>query len=133
MSTERATEHTEVPVEVIAYVDEGVAPLVAAINKIPGLYTLDSCEGNGNEMAYCYVAHRGSTGEFASMLADIASALRSEVDACCEYRISLEWIPGNDTPMGRIASQRAFVDPLAGALSELAARTARTTPSGGDS
>jgi hypothetical protein len=36
--------HREVPVQVTAWVDEGVAELVTALNVVPGLMTLDSCQ-----------------------------------------------------------------------------------------
>lgn len=37
--------HAQVPVKVNAYVDEGVADLVAALATVPGLVTVDSCQG----------------------------------------------------------------------------------------
>jgi hypothetical protein len=36
--------HREVPVQVTAWVDEGVAELVTALNVVPGVLTLDSCQ-----------------------------------------------------------------------------------------
>ena len=36
--------HREVPVQVTAWVDEGVAELVAALNAVPDVMTLDSCQ-----------------------------------------------------------------------------------------
>jgi hypothetical protein len=36
--------HREVPVQVTAWVDEGVAELVTALNAVPGVMTLDSCQ-----------------------------------------------------------------------------------------
>jgi len=36
--------HREVPVKVTAWVDEGVSELVAALNSVPGVMTLDSCQ-----------------------------------------------------------------------------------------
>ncbi len=38
--------HREVPVKVTAWVDEGVADLVLALNEIPGVKTLDSCQAD---------------------------------------------------------------------------------------
>ena len=37
--------HTEIPVKVTAWIDEGVAPLVEALNEFPQVVTLDSCQG----------------------------------------------------------------------------------------
>jgi len=36
--------HREIPIQVTAWVDEGVADLVVALNAIPGILTLDSCQ-----------------------------------------------------------------------------------------
>jgi hypothetical protein len=36
--------HREIPVQVTAWVDEGVADLVVALNAVPGVLTLDSCQ-----------------------------------------------------------------------------------------
>ena len=36
--------HREVPIQVNAWVDEGVAELVTALNAMPGVMTLDSCQ-----------------------------------------------------------------------------------------
>jgi len=40
-----------VPVDVVADVDRGIAPLVAALNKIPGVRTFASCEGHPHSTA----------------------------------------------------------------------------------
>lgn len=36
--------HREIPIQVTAWVDEGVADLVVALNAVPGVLTLDSCQ-----------------------------------------------------------------------------------------
>ena len=43
------TQHREVPVKVNAWVDEGIADLVAALSEIDGLLTLESCQGDAGE------------------------------------------------------------------------------------
>ena len=42
------TIHRQVWVKVNAQVDAGVAPLIEALNRYPGIRTLESCEGNGD-------------------------------------------------------------------------------------
>ena len=125
--------HAEVPVKVTAYVDEGIAPLVEALNKIPGLYTLDSCEAGADGMAYCFAAYRGPVSEFVCILSNMAGVLRDRVGGCCEFKISLEWIPGDDTPLAKITSQHEMAGTLAGVLSDVAAMAAHTKPSLDDS
>ena len=45
--------HHEVPVKVTAWVDEGIAPLVLALNELPGVQTLDSCQGGDQQGGTC--------------------------------------------------------------------------------
>ena len=67
--------HIEVPIKVNAYVDEGIAPLVEALNGFLGVVTLDSCEGSGDSHAYVHFAIRGdSTGTF-SLVQHLSAAL----------------------------------------------------------
>jgi hypothetical protein len=43
--------HREIPVRVTAWVDEGIADLVTALNEVPGVMTLDSCQEDPNGLA----------------------------------------------------------------------------------
>ena len=43
--------HREVPVQVTAWVDEGIADLVMALNAVPGVMTLDSCQEDPDGVA----------------------------------------------------------------------------------
>jgi tRNA(Phe) wybutosine-synthesizing methylase Tyw3 len=56
--------HQEIPIKVTAWVDEGIAPLVAALNEHPAVVTLDSCR-----------AMVTGTGTFSSRTAEIAAQL----------------------------------------------------------
>lgn len=40
------TDHREIPVKVTAWIDEGAAPVVAALNDLPNVVTLDSCQAD---------------------------------------------------------------------------------------
>lgn len=44
--------HAQVPVKVNAMVDEGIAQLVEALSAVPGLVTLESCQGGNGRDAY---------------------------------------------------------------------------------
>lgn len=46
-----AMQHREIPVKVTAWVDEGIAPLVTALNAVNGVLTLDSCQGDPDGVA----------------------------------------------------------------------------------
>jgi hypothetical protein len=43
--------HREIPVQVTAWVDEGIADLVVALNAVPGVITLDSCQEGPDGLA----------------------------------------------------------------------------------
>ena len=70
--------HQEIPVKVNAWVDEGVAPLVRALNRFSFLRTLDSCEGVQGADAYCYFGHIGSAADLDSFVARLQKELGAE-------------------------------------------------------
>lgn len=45
-------QHKQVQVQVNAFVDEGVADLVKALSRVPGLVTLESCQGGDGQDAF---------------------------------------------------------------------------------
>ena len=45
-SKQSCIQHKQVPAKVTVYVDEGIKELVEVLNMIPGVCTLDSCEGS---------------------------------------------------------------------------------------
>jgi hypothetical protein len=51
LGIERAMSHHEIPVQVTAWVDEGVADLVTALNAVGGVMTLDSCQEEPDGLA----------------------------------------------------------------------------------
>src|SRR5580692_644983 len=108
--------HHEVPVKVTAWVDEGIAPLVLALNELPGVQTLDSCQGGDQRAAHVFFAHRGDAKAAAAFVADLATALAPHDDAA-DYTLTAEWRPGTDQPVFRLACPATQADELAAALS----------------
>ena len=45
-------QHKQVQVQVNAFVDEGVADLIEALARVPGLITLESCQGGDGRDAF---------------------------------------------------------------------------------
>jgi hypothetical protein len=93
--------HREVPVRVNAFVDEGIAELVATLNDFPSVQTLQSCQGGSGREAYVFLKCEDwkSTCEF--LFGKIAPALREKID---EESLRLE-VFGNVDPVGKIAFQ----------------------------
>jgi len=53
------TDHRQQLAWVRAYVDEKVVPLIEAMNDIPNVYTLYSCQGSKREEGYMMFAYDG--------------------------------------------------------------------------
>lgn len=83
--------HREIPIKVTAWVDEGVASLVSALNEYDQLVTLDSCECDERKSAYVLFRCQGpGSANFAS---DLGRALE---DSSADYVLRAEWTPGSD-------------------------------------
>jgi len=104
--------HKQITLDGGLEVDRGIAPLVAALNKIEGVSTVDSCEGDSQSEAYVYFRGRPDTVQLVEWLAD---RLRARLHACCEYRLRLEWLAGSEV-MAEILTRSDYVDTLANAL-----------------
>lgn len=92
--------HSEVPVKVNAWVDSGVAPLVAALSRRPGLITVDSCEESSDPAAayVSFVTQGVGVAKAASRLA--RELARAAPDA--HYLVRLEWVAGGRGPIGSL-------------------------------
>jgi hypothetical protein len=69
-------QHREIAVKVNAWVDEGVAPLVTALNEVRAILTLDSCQEDPDGIArVTFCTHRDETIQDAmNFLADVIDA-----------------------------------------------------------
>jgi len=112
--------HRAVPVKVTCWVDEGVVPLVEALNALPELASVDSCE-NSESDGGAYVMFVAGAGALTTsqlvirLAADLADRLRN-----VPYRLRLDWFGGGDEPIGCLSCPRDSIEVVAGALSGLA-------------
>jgi hypothetical protein len=93
--------HKQVPVKVTAFVDEGIAEVVKALNDIDGISTFSSCEGRvGKEYAHVYF----DSGEYSlnrwQRLARLSAKLAKILSANEIYdaTVSLEWAGDKEAP-----------------------------------
>ena len=107
--------HTEVPVKVTAWVDEGIVPLVLVLNEIEGVMTLDSCQGDDGGLAHVYFCHRGEPLTAAGFAADLAAALAPHGEAA-DYTLTVRWRPGTDKPVFQLVCPAAESAALARVL-----------------
>ncbi len=108
--------HREVVVKVNAFVDEGVMPLVSALNEFERVETIDSCQGNGETPAYTYFRFRGTAREFLDFLQGLSVSLGTRLDSCCDYNLRAEWLAGAEEPVGQLSVRLDYVPKLADAL-----------------
>ena len=102
--------HREIMVKVNAPVDEGIAPLVAALSSIDGLVTMESCQGDPPERDAFVVFRLGSWREcgeflFGRLLPTLSDDLRSEISLRVEAYDSL-------SARGWITLPQKLVEPL---------------------
>lgn len=110
--------HQAIPVKVTAWVDEGVAALVTALNDFDGVMTLDSCEGAEHG---AYVIFRCQEGDPVRFAADLGSALKGCGEQT-EFLLRAEWRPGADEPLLELACPPDHAERLAAAVSAFRTR-----------
>jgi len=111
-----------------ARVDERIAPLVLAINELPGVLTVDSCERGKNGSAYVYfVLDTPSPCRLARFCARLASLLHGVATGNDGYALRLEWRYDFGAAMARMEAPPDGVAALASAL-HAAARKLRRSP-----
>ncbi len=106
-------EQREVPVKVTAWVDEGIASLVVALNDLDGVVTLDSCQGGAGRPASVFFCLRGG---HAAVFADALAGRLAPCEAVADYTLTAEWRAGIGEPRFRLACPTAQVSVLAQAL-----------------
>ena len=108
--------HKEILVKVNAFVDEGVAPLVVALNSISGVVSLDSCERDAiTGEASVYFQYGTRWQDLANLVEALSRALRS-LNLCCGFSVSLEWFGSNDRPRAHLSVMPEHVADVAAAI-----------------
>ena len=108
--------HQEIPVKVTAWVDEGIAPLVLALNELPDVETLDSCQGRHDKPAHVYFRLRRNAQATALFASALAAALAPH-EMAADYTLDACWRPGTDEPVFKLACPAAHSAALARVLS----------------
>lgn len=106
-------KHCSTPIKVTAWVDQGIAPLVEALNRYPNLITCDSCEDDTEGHAYVLftaIEEKTIFAETARLAGIIGEVPESGVV------LAIEWWYGSETPIIRLRCPPANVKPLADVL-----------------
>jgi hypothetical protein len=108
-------------IKVNAECDKEVAPLVAALNEVRNLITLDSCQAGVYGEAYVFFSYGVSWQDTGFLVNELAECLR-ECGVCCECIIRLEWVGSNDRPRAKLVCDTGHVGSIADIISSSAAR-----------
>lgn len=84
--------HEQTWVKVNAQVDRGIAHLVSLLNAIPGVQTLQSCEGFDDSPAYVYFWYKDWESTCALVFGTLLPCLES---AGCSPTVSVEVFNGS--------------------------------------
>lgn len=106
--------HRQVRVLVSAWVDEGVAPLVTALNQIEDLETVHSCQGGDGAPAYVFFRHRSWEAAKTAALVDRIAVALSAVGVT---DLSLDW--SGAVPTARISVEEGLLQSAAQVLREI--------------
>ena len=104
--------HPQIMIKVNAECDEGVAPLVLALNEIDGIVTLDSCQQGVCEEAYVFFTYGKTWQKLARLLQTISLEL-SKIHLDCGYTLRIEWFGSNEWPRAQIVVLPEHVATLA--------------------
>lgn len=99
--------HSQVWIKVNAPCDEGIAPLVSALNLIQGVLTVDSCQ-EGSWGAYIFFTYGRNWRELACLLQEM-STLLSSLQLPCGYSFRLEWLGSNSSPRAQLSMEAEHV------------------------
>ncbi len=115
--------HREIPVQVNAWVDEGVAELVTALNAMPGVMTLDSCQERPDGLSsVMFCTHD------RAMLYDAVSRIARVIGHGQRENVTLSlWWGSDDAPaVADLTCPPTLVTPIA---RQMRANACRMTPS----
>jgi hypothetical protein len=109
--------HPQTWLKVNAPVDEGVAQIVAALNSVEGLETLQSCQGDpGKREGYVYFAY-GDWRRITSLIFEkIGPMLKEKLDEDATVIIEAT---GNPEPMAKLSFRAEAADLVASTLKEV--------------
>lgn len=115
--------HTEVAVRVTAWVDEGVAPLVGALNTDCRIVSLASCQEGDDGFAYVEFTSAREE-DLRTVVGSVVAAL-GQLDEC-PASLSLTWWYGSDAPVASVRCPPADVARVASHLAGAASCVRRT-------
>jgi hypothetical protein len=112
------TRHTQSWVKVNAQVDGGVVPLIEALNCIPELRTMESCETDGEEVWVCFDA---GTQNWQKLAEVVFSFLGPSLADTFGNAVGFEMKWSNGIVLAEMTVHKSMVAEVSQAIRELAA------------
>jgi hypothetical protein len=107
--------HTQTWIKVNAPIDERIAELVATLNRVEGLETLQSCQGEpGEQRGYVYF----SFGEWQNLCRFVFEDIAPRLKDYLGEDVKLEVVVG-ERPMARMSFSAEAVPTVTSALKEV--------------
>lgn len=122
----REFTHRQVAVKVNVTCDEGIVPLVVALNEINGLRTHDSCQCTPDGQASVFFEYGDDWRNLAEMMQSLSSRLGEE-RISCGFVFRLEWWGSNEWPRAEILMNPRHVATVADAIKKIAPEINRRT------
>lgn len=108
--------HKQVGLKLNAFVDEGIAPLVAALNSFAGVLTLESCQRDAGGEAYVSFQFGEGWHQLGEFVGRLSVALGERLDLCCGFALRLEWFAGGEEPLAQVRVAPKHIQLLAAAI-----------------
>ncbi|MCL5987083.1 MAG: hypothetical protein M1371_11070 [Actinobacteria bacterium] len=113
--------HKQVMIKVNAECDEGIAPVVLALNEINGVITLESCQQGRDGEALVYFMYGKNWLDIGYLTHELAACFR-ENGICCECMLRLEWLGSNDQPHAKMIFDIEYMDRIVNIIHSSVAR-----------
>lgn len=115
------TPHKQIMIKVNAECDEGIVPIVLALNEINGVVTLDSCQCGVYGEAFVHFTYGKNWQEIGYLVNELASCFRDN-GVCCEGVLRLEWLGNNDCPHAKLVCNAGHIGSIADIIATSAAK-----------
>jgi hypothetical protein len=117
MTVVKTKKHRQVPVKVNAWVEEGVAPLVEALNRYDQVWTTSSSAGEGDrDRAHVVFAYNGRTARFCNVAQKLANALSRDLPNSDLWNLQVQWAFGSSQPLATLEVKKKAVAKVSRAL-----------------
>ena len=108
--------HPQTWIKVNTEVDSALAEAIAILNRVDGLQTLQSCQGEpGQRPAYIYF----SFGEWQNLCRFVFDQMAPRLKGCLGEEVQLEVVVGERSPFAKMSFSAEAIPQITSALKEV--------------